>query len=65
MNKDCVATIDLGEYKDILLNKKCLRHLMNRNKSKDRRIGTYRINKLSLSCFDNKILYPKKWIQVN
>ena len=28
---------------------------MNRNQSKDHRIGTYEINKISLSCFDDKI----------
>ena len=28
---------------------------MNRIQSKDYRIGTYEINKISLSCFDDKI----------
>ena len=28
---------------------------MNRIKSKDHRIGTYEINKIYLSCFDDKI----------
>ena len=28
---------------------------MNRIQSKDHRIGTYEINKISLSCFDGKI----------
>ena len=28
---------------------------MNRIQSKDHRIGTYEINKISLSCFDDKI----------
>ena len=27
---------------------------MNRIQSKDHRIGTYEINKISFSCFDNK-----------
>ena len=31
---------------------------MNRTQSKDRRIGTYEINKISLSCFDDKIYIP-------
>ena len=31
---------------------------MNRIQSKDRRIGTYEINKISLSCFDDKIYIP-------
>ena len=42
-------------YKDVLLNKKCLRHSMNRIQSRHHRIGTYEINKISLSCFDEKI----------
>ena len=50
-----VATISHNEYKDVLLNKKCLRHSMNRIQSKDHKIGTYEINKISLSCFDDKI----------
>ena len=28
---------------------------MNRNQSKDHKIRTYEINKISLSCFDDKI----------
>ena len=39
------------EYKDVLLNNKCLRHSMNRIQSKGHKIGTYEINKISLSCF--------------
>ena len=50
-----------NEYNDILLNKKCLKHSINRIQSKDHKIGTYEINKISLSCFDDKI-YPKQWI---
>ena len=48
-----VATISRNEH--ILLNNKLIRHLMNRIQSKDHRIGTYGINKISLSCFDDKI----------
>ena len=29
VNKDFVATISHNEYKDILLNNKCIRHSMN------------------------------------
>ena len=32
-----------------------LRDSMNRIQSEDHRIGTYEINKISLSCFDDKI----------
>ena len=55
VNKNVVATISHNEYKDVLLNKKSLRHSMNRIQSKDHRIETYEINKISLSCFDDKI----------
>ena len=44
-----------NEYKDVLLNKKYLRNSMNRIQSKDHEIGTFKINKVSLSCFENKI----------
>ena len=50
-----VETISHKEYKDVLLNKKYLRHSMNRIQSKDHRIGTYEITKICLSCFDDKI----------
>ena len=55
MNRNVVATISNNEYKDVLLNKNCLRYSMNRIQSKDHRIGTYEINKISLSCFDAKV----------
>ena len=32
-----------------------LRHSINRIQSKDYRIGTYGVNKILLSCFDDKI----------
>ena len=35
---------------------------MNRTQSKDHRIVTYKINKISLSCFDDKKMYSKQWI---
>ena len=54
-NKNVVATISHNEYKDVLLKNNCLRHSINRIQSKDHRIGTYEINKISLSCFYDKI----------
>ena len=38
-----------------MLINKCIRHLTNGIQSKDHRTGTYEINKISFSCFDNKI----------
>ena len=55
VNKNVVAKISHTEYKDVLLNAKLLRHSMNRIQNKDNRIGTYVINEISLSCFNNKI----------
>ena len=57
-NRNIVVTISHNEYKDVLLNNKCLRHSMNRIQNKDHKIGTYEINKISLFCFDD----PKQWI---
>ena len=55
MNKNVVTTIGLIEYKDELLNDKCIRYSMSRIQSKNYRIGKYEIRKISLSCFDDKI----------
>ena len=52
--RNVVATVSHNEYKDVLLNKKCLTHSMSRIQCKDHRIGTFEINKISLSCFDEK-----------
>ena len=46
VNKNVVATIRHNEYKDVSLNKKCLRHSMNRIQSKDYKIRTYEIKKI-------------------
>ena len=61
VNKHVLEIITHSEYKDVLLNRKCLRHLMNRIQSKNHRIGTCEINKISLSCFNDNI-YTKQSI---
>ena len=43
-----------SEFKDTLFNKKVLRHKMRRIQGKKHKMGTYEINKISLSCFDDK-----------
>ena len=48
-----IAT-ELNEFKDVLFNKKIIRHKMRRIQAKKHKIGTYEIDKISLSCFDNK-----------
>ena len=55
VNKNVVATTSHSEYEDVLLNKKNLRHSVNRIQTKDHRIETYEINKVSLFCFDDQI----------
>ena len=47
-------TTEFNRFKDTLLNRKVFRHKMKRIQSKKHKIGTYEINKISLSCFDDK-----------
>ena len=60
VNRYVVATIRHSEYKDVLLNKKSFRHSMSRIQSKDHKIGTYKIERISWSCFDDKIYIQDK-----
>ena len=48
-----IAT-EFNEFRDTLFNKKVLRHKMRRIQSKRHKLGTYEIDKISLSCFNNK-----------
>ena len=48
------AAIELNENKSILFNKKVIRHKMRKIQSKKHKIGTYEVNKIPLSCFDDK-----------
>ena len=41
-------------YKDVLMNNKQLLHTMKTIRSEKHKLGTYEINKASLSCFDDK-----------
>ena len=41
-------------YKDTLLNNKQMYHKMNTIRSQNHQLGSYEINKVSLSCFDDK-----------
>ena len=43
-----------NRFKDALFNKKIIRHKMKRIQAKKHKIGTYEIDKISLSCFDDK-----------
>ena len=55
-----LSKVLMYEYKDVLLNTKCLRHSISRIQSKDHRIGTYEMSKISLFCFDDKIYIQNK-----
>ena len=47
-------TTEFKKLKDVLFNEKIIRHKMNRIQSKKHKLGTYEIDKISLSCFDDK-----------
>ena len=48
-----IAT-EFDKFKDILHNQKIVRHKMKRIQSKKHELGTYEVDKISLSCFDKK-----------
>ena len=48
-----IAT-EFYDFKDVLFDKKIIRHKMKRIQSKKHKLRTYEINKISLSCFHNK-----------
>ena len=48
-----IAT-EFNEFKDVLFNKKIIGHKMKRIQGKKHKIGTYEIDKIYLSCFDDK-----------
>ena len=47
-------TTEFNEFKDVLFNKKIIRHKMKGIHAKKHKIGTSEIDKISLSCFDDK-----------
>ena len=47
-------TNEFNEFKDTLFSRKVLRHKMRRIQGKKHKMGTYEINKTSLSVFDDK-----------
>ena len=48
------TAVEFNEYNGILFNKKTTKHKMRKIQSEKHKIGTYEINKISLSCFDDK-----------
>ena len=57
VNRNVVVTVRHNEYKNVLLNNKYFRHLINRIQSKDYIIGTYETKKIH---FQN--IYSEQWI---
>ena len=47
-------TTEFKKFKDVLFNEKIITHKMKRIQSKKHNLGTYEIDKISVSCFDNK-----------
>ena len=52
--KEVNIATEFNKFKDTFFNKKIIRYKMRRIQSKRHKIGTYEINKISLSCFDDK-----------
>ena len=48
-----VAT-EFDKFKNVLFNEKIIRHKMKRIQNKKHKLGTSEIDKISLSCFDDK-----------
>ena len=57
LNKKVIKNIRHKEYIDVLYNKKIIRDTMKRIQSKLHKVGTYKVCKISLSCF-----YDKRYI---
>ena len=52
-----IMNIKHEDYKDILFNNKQMHHTMKTIRSKNHQVGSYELNKVSLSCFDDKDTY--------
>ena len=53
--KEVSIAIEFNKFKDKLFNEKIIRHKMKRIQSKKHKLKIYEIDKISLSCFDDKI----------
>ena len=47
-------TTEFDKFKDVLVNEKIIRHKIKRIQSKKHKLKTYEIDKIILSCFDDK-----------
>ena len=48
------TTTEFNEFRDTLFTMRIIRHKMKRIQSKKHKLGTYKINKRLLSCFNGK-----------
>ena len=52
---------EFDKFKDVLFNNKIIRRKMKRIQSEKHKLGTYEIDKFSLSCFDDKKYVLELW----
>ena len=52
--KGVSIAIEFNKFKDVLFGKKIIRHKMKKIQNRKHKLGTYEIDKISLSCFDDK-----------
>ena len=45
---------EFDKFKDVLFNEKIIRHKIKIIQSKKHKLGTYKIDKISFSCFGDK-----------
>ena len=60
--KGVSVVTEFKKIKKTLFNKKIMRHKMRRIQAKKLELGTYEINKISLSVFDDKRFVSKNGI---
>ena len=59
-----IAT-ECDKLKDAVFNEKVIRQKMKRIESKKHKLGTYEIDKICLSCFDDKRYALDDWIRTS
>ena len=52
--KGVTIATEFNKFKDVFFNQKIIRHKMKGIQSKKCQLGTYDIDKICLSCFDDK-----------
>ena len=52
--KEMSIATEFDIFKDVFINKNIIKHKIKRIQSENHKLGTYEIDKISLSCFDDK-----------